>query len=74
LEEREGGLPAAQYLCVRSANPTGALDTIAEGQRLSTYRRTQPGETFLRYESGNPAFTRVTAEGGLTPGTFVCVR
>lgn len=47
------------------------MDTIAEGQRLSIYRVTQPGETFLRYESGNPAFSRVTAGGGLTPGTFV---
>ena len=56
---------------VRSANPTGALDTIAEGQRLSTYRLSQPGETFLRYETGNPAFSRVTAQGGLAPGTFV---
>lgn len=56
---------------VRSANPTGALDTIAEGQRLSVYRLTKPGETFLRYEGGNSAFSRVTSEGGLTPGTFV---
>jgi hypothetical protein len=47
------------------------LDTIAEGQRLSTYRLTQPGETFLRYESGNAAFSRVTGQGGLVPGTFV---
>src|SRR5207249_168065 len=37
---------------------------------LSTIRFTQEGETFLRYESGNPAFTRVTEGGGLQPGTF----
>ena len=49
----------------------GAFDTIPAGQRLSTYRLTQPGETFIRYETGNPAFSRVTAAGGLTPGTFV---
>jgi RHS repeat-associated protein len=37
---------------------------------LSPYRVTTPGETFIRYESANPAFTRVTPSGGVTPGTF----
>jgi RHS repeat-associated protein len=58
-----GGLAAA----------TGAAksaDTIAEGLRISPYRVTAPGETFIRYESGNPAFTRITPNGGVSPGTF----
>jgi len=37
---------------------------------LSTYRLTTEGETFMRYESANPAFSRVTPTGGVTPGTF----
>jgi RHS repeat-associated protein len=37
---------------------------------LSPLRQSQAGEEFLRYESGHPDFTRVTAEGGLRPGTF----
>jgi RHS repeat-associated protein len=37
---------------------------------LSTIRATHPGETFYRYESGNPAFSRVTSSGGVTPETF----
>jgi hypothetical protein len=40
------------------------------GTALSTIRYTHDGETFLRYESGNPAFSRVTGSGGLQPGTF----
>ena len=42
----------------------------AENTALSTYRVTAPGETFIRYESANPAFTRITPSGGVTPGTF----
>jgi len=37
---------------------------------LSTVRFTQDGESFIRYETGNPAFSRVTADGGLLPGTY----
>ena len=37
---------------------------------LSTIRVTHPGETFYRYETGNPAFSRVTSSGGVTPQTF----
>ena len=40
------------------------------GTELSVLRYTQEGETFLRYESANPAFSRVTSGGGVTPGTF----
>jgi RHS repeat-associated protein len=49
----------------------GRAATAAESSTaLSTYRVTAPGETFIRYESGNPAFTRITPPGGVTPGTF----
>jgi hypothetical protein len=37
---------------------------------LSTIRVTHSGETFYRYESGNPAFSRVASTGGVTPKTF----
>jgi hypothetical protein len=38
--------------------------------QLSPYRYTQEGESFIRYESSNPAFSRITGSGGVTPGTF----
>jgi len=44
--------------------------TMANSTALSTYRVTQAGESFIRYESGDPAFSRATAEGGLIPSTF----
>ncbi len=47
-----------------------SADTIPEGQRLSTYRQTQPNETFIRYETGDPEFSRVSADRGLAPGTY----
>ena len=37
---------------------------------LSTDTDTHPGEAFYRYESANPAFSRVTSTGGVTPKTF----
>ena len=36
----------------------------------SPYRYTQSGESFLRYESNNPAFSKVTPDGGLLPDTY----
>ncbi len=47
-----------------------ARHMAVEGKALTTVRLTAPGETFLRYESGNPAFSRVTSGGGVTPGTY----
>jgi hypothetical protein len=37
---------------------------------LSTIRVTHPGETFYRYETAKPAFSRITSTGGVTPKTF----
>jgi RHS repeat-associated protein len=37
---------------------------------LSAIRVTRPGEAFYRYESANPAFSRITSTGGVTPETF----
>jgi RHS repeat-associated protein len=45
-------------------------DTVAEGSRLSIYRLTQPGETFIRYESGHPGYTRIWPGGAVKPDTF----
>jgi len=53
---------------VRAGSVMG--EVAAENTALSTYRVTAPGETFIRYESANPAFTRITPGGGVTPGTF----
>jgi hypothetical protein len=56
-----------------SAAGNGAIstaDTIPEGMRVSTARVTQPSETFIRYETSNPAFSKVTASGGVKPNTY----
>ncbi len=42
----------------------------ASSTALSPYRVTREGESFIRYESSNPAFTRVTPSGGVVPGTY----
>jgi RHS repeat-associated protein len=42
----------------------------ARGMSLSTLRYTTAGESFVRYESANAAFSRMTPRGGVTPGTF----
>jgi|GEM_PF-2500975 len=51
-------------------NAAKSADTIAEGMRISPYRVTGPGETFIRYETANPAFSKITPSGGVRPGTF----
>ena len=48
-----------------------ARECLAPGSTaLSRIRYTQPGETFVRYESADPAFSRVTPTGGVLPGTY----
>jgi RHS repeat-associated protein len=51
-------------------------ERVAESgsKALSTIRYTQPGETFLRYESNNLAFSRVTTRGGVRSGTYAAPR
>jgi RHS repeat-associated protein len=51
------------------AAQAGTAARVPASRALSTYRLTAPGETFVRYESGNPAFSRKTPSGGVTPGT-----
>jgi hypothetical protein len=41
---------------------------------LSTIRYTRPGERFIRYESNNRAYSRVTTRGGVRPGTYAAPR
>jgi len=36
----------------------------------SPYRYTEPGESYLRYETGNPNFSRIGPNGEVAPGTF----
>jgi RHS repeat-associated protein len=47
-----------------------ASEEATTSTALSTIRVTQPGEIFYRYESANPAFSRITSTGGVTPETF----
>jgi hypothetical protein len=44
--------------------------TKAPSTALSTFRYTAEGETFIRYQSSNSAFTKITPSGGVMPGTF----
>ena len=60
----------AQIENLAGAASGGAPPATKAGTALSEIRLTQEGESFLRYESGNPAFSRVTPAGGLQPGTF----
>jgi hypothetical protein len=52
----------------------GAALITSESRALSTLRYTQPGETFIRYESGNAAFSRITTTGGVRIGTYAAPR
>ena len=65
------GLTAAALLEPTPIGETALTAEIASDARaLSTIRYTRPGEKFLRYESNNRTFTRVTPTGGVRPGTF----
>ena len=46
----------------------------SSGRALSTIRYTRPGEKFIRYESNNRAFSRVTTRGGVRPSTYAAPR
>lgn len=48
----------------RAAGSNGTTTAVSE------IRYTQAGEQFMRYESANRAFSRVTPKRGVTPGTF----
>ena len=69
--EAQGAVRAVSVVpCRERVKPVlDAAETTTNA--LNPIRFTQEGETFLRYESGNPAFSRVTPDGGLLPGTFV---
>lgn len=62
-------LPAAGGAAMEWLGLGGAGGT-SNATALSIYRYTQEGETFIRYESANPAFTKVTSSGGVAPNTF----
>ena len=46
----------------------------SESRALSTIRLTHPGERYIRYESNNAAFSRVTSSGGVRLGTYAAPR
>jgi len=47
-----------------------AKGTIPRNKSLSTIRQAGPNETFVRFESADVRFSKVTTQGGLKPGTF----
>jgi hypothetical protein len=55
-----------------AATPAAAVNTgsVTPGWEISTYRQTTAGESFIRYESGNPDYTQISSEGGVLPQTF----
>lgn len=61
-------IPAVRAVMSGGASAGGAAAGTTKA--ISEVRYTQPGERFFRYESANPAFSRVTPTGGVTPGTF----
>jgi RHS repeat-associated protein len=61
---------AADALGDASGARTAAQGAVSESRALDPQRLTQDGETFVRYESGNPDFSRVTPSGGVTAGTY----
>ena len=63
-------VPGGSILRKGAASVATSADTIGEGMRISTYRYTHRGETFIRYESADTAFTRITRRGGVTRGTY----
>jgi hypothetical protein len=46
----------------------------SESRALSTIRLTHPGERYIRYESNNAAFSRITSSGGVRLGTYAAPR
>jgi len=52
----------------------GAALVTSESRALSVIRYTHPGETFVRYESGSAAFSRITTSGGVRIGTYAAPR
>jgi hypothetical protein len=44
--------------------------TASRSRAVSTLRLTREGEKFVRYESGHPAFSRITQAGGVKPNTY----
>ena len=67
IEEAPAAIAGLSRLISRMLRASGEETTSTA---LSTIRFTHSGETFYRYESGSPAFSRVTSSGGVTPETF----
>jgi RHS repeat-associated protein len=63
------GLLAIGLVAGRLQPSLGARATTT-ATAVSEIRYTKAGETFIRYESANPAFSRITPSGGVTPGTY----
>ena len=64
------GTSPSGIVSLDSSRVAAAASTRSSGTALSEIRFTHPNEQFIRYESGNPAFSRVTPRGGVTRGTY----
>jgi len=67
IEEAPAALASLGRLISKTLRASEAETTSTA---LSTIRVTRPGESFYRYETANPAFSRITESGGVTPKTF----
>jgi hypothetical protein len=67
IEEAPAALAGLGRLITKAFRASEAETTTTA---LSTIRVTHPGEAFYRYETANPAFSRITESGGVTPKTF----
>jgi len=64
------GTAATAAIAAFGASGVAAPSAPTSTTALSPYRFTASGESFIRYESGNAAYTRMTPSGGVTPGTY----
>jgi RHS repeat-associated protein len=76
-----GDLIMAMTIGIALIEPSPVGETViasrvaeSSGRALSTIRHTKAGEKFVRYESSNRNFSRVTRGGGVRPGTYAAPR
>jgi hypothetical protein len=64
------GARSAAAAIARSETTAADAASAQISTELSLIRYTQPGEKFIRYESANAQYTKITSTGGVQPGTY----